>query len=160
MPNMQKLSRDSACSLAVSLHAANNELRTRIVPINKKYPLEQLIATCKTFFADEPRRKVTFEYTMLKDVNDSIVCAKQLVNLLEGVPAKVNLIPFNPFPGTQYECSAVETIIAFRDVLKHSGMNVMIRKTRGDDIDAACGQLVGDFKDRTRRSQRNIEAIT
>ena len=160
VPNMQKLSRDSACSLAVSLHAANNELRTRIVPINKKYPLEQLIATCKTFFADEPRRKVTFEYTMLKDVNDSIVCAKQLVNLLEGVPAKVNLIPFNPFPGTQYECSAVETIIAFRDVLKHSGMNVMIRKTRGDDIDAACGQLVGDFKDRTRRSQRNIEAIT
>ncbi|MGC1181911.1 MAG: bifunctional tRNA (adenosine(37)-C2)-methyltransferase TrmG/ribosomal RNA large subunit methyltransferase RlmN, partial [Legionella sp.] len=140
--------------LAVSLHAPNDELRNELVPINKKYPLLQLMTLCKTYFKDEPRRKVTFEYVMLKGINDQPEHASQLIKLLRNIPAKVNLIPFNPFPMTHYQRSSQEAIDAFRDKLIAHGINTITRKTRGDDIDAACGQLAGEVKDRTSRSQR------
>ncbi len=154
LPDLERLRTVSPVALAVSLHAPNDELRNELVPINKKYPLKQLMALCKTYFKDEPRRKVTFEYVMLKGVNDQMEHATQLIKLLRDVPAKVNLIPFNPFPMTQYERSSQATIDAFRDRLISNGINTITRKTRGDDIDAACGQLAGEVKDRTSRSQR------
>ena len=153
VPKMLELAQDSACSLAVSLHAANDTLRTELVPINKKYPLAVLMEACKTFFTKEPRRKVTFEYTMIDGVNDSLSNAKQLAKLLQKIPCKVNLIPFNPFPQSSYRCTPWEKIMAFKAILVNAGLNTMVRKTRGDDISAACGQLVGNFSDRTRRSQ-------
>ncbi len=160
IPQMQRLSKESPVSLAVSLHAPNDELRNELVPINKKYPIKDLMATCKAYFKDEPRRKVMFEYIMLEDVNDRPQHAKQLVRILEGVPAKVNLIPFNPFPGAPYKRSSAERIDAFRNILIASGIHATTRKTRGDDIDAACGQLVGAVADRTKRSVRWLKKIT
>lgn len=154
LPELERLREVSPVSLAVSLHAPNDALRNELVPINKKYPLSELMALCKRYFANEPKRKVTFEYVMLKGVNDKPEHALQLVKLLHDVPAKVNLIPFNPFPMTQYERSSQATIDAFRDILTGKGINTITRKTRGDDIDAACGQLAGEVKDRTSRSQR------
>ncbi|HAT6936832.1 TPA: 23S rRNA (adenine(2503)-C(2))-methyltransferase RlmN [Legionella pneumophila] len=154
LPEMERLREVSPVALAVSLHAPTDELRNELVPINKKYPLSQLISLCKRYFKDEPRRKVTFEYVMLKGVNDQPEHASQLIKLLHNVPAKVNLIPFNPFPLTQYQRSSRETIDAFREKLMKHGINTITRKTRGDDIDAACGQLAGEVKDKTSRSQR------
>lgn len=154
LPDLERLREVSPVALAVSLHAPNDDLRDELVPINKKYPLNQLMALCKTYFKDEPRRKVTFEYVMLKGVNDQKEHALQLIKLLKNVPAKVNLIPFNPFPMTQYERSPQAAIDAFRDLLVSHGINTITRKTRGDDIDAACGQLAGEVKDRTSRSSR------
>ena len=154
IPEMERLREISPVSLAVSLHAPNDALRNELVPINKKYPLAQLMAICKNYFKDEPKRVVTFEYVMLKGVNDQAEHAAQLIKLLQDVPAKVNLIPFNPFPLTQYQRSSQATIDAFRDRLVKKGINTITRKTRGEDIDAACGQLAGEFKDRTSRSQR------
>lgn len=154
LPDLERLRTVSPVALAVSLHAPNDELRNELVPINKKYPLKQLMALCKTYFKDEPRRKVTFEYVMLKGVNDQIEHATQLIKLLRDIPAKVNLIPFNPFPMTQYERSSQTAIDAFRDRLISHGINTITRKTRGDDIDAACGQLAGEVIDRTSRSQK------
>lgn len=154
LPELIRLQSTSPVSLAVSLHAPTDELRNQLVPINKKYPLEQLMAICKSYFKDEPKRKVTFEYVMLKDVNDQPEHALKLIKLLHNIPAKVNLIPFNPFPMTEYERSSRQTIDAFRDLLVAKGINTITRKTRGDDIDAACGQLAGKVKDRTSRSQR------
>ena len=154
IPEMERLREQSPVSLAVSLHAPTDALRDELVPINKKYPLAQLMEICKRYFKDEPKRVVTFEYVMLKGVNDQPEHAAQLIKLLQNVPAKVNLIPFNPFPLTQYERSSQATIDSFRDQLVRKGINTITRKTRGDDIDAACGQLAGDVKDRTSRSQR------
>lgn len=154
LPELERLREVSPVALAVSLHAPTDELRNELVPINKKYPLVQLMDLCKRYFKDEPRRKVTFEYVMLKGVNDQPEHARQLIKLLHNVPAKVNLIPFNPFPLTQYQRSSQETIDAFRDELMKNKINTITRKTRGDDIDAACGQLAGEVKDRTTRSQR------
>lgn len=154
IPEMERLRELSPVSLAVSLHAPTDELRNELVPINKKYPLEQLMNVCRTYFADEHKRVVTFEYVMLKGVNDQPEHAAQLIKLLRDVPAKVNLIPFNPFPMTQYQRSSQKTIDAFRDQLVAKGINTITRKTRGDDIDAACGQLAGEVQDRTSRSQR------
>ncbi len=154
VPQMYRLAEVSDAALAVSLHAPNDELRNQLVPINKKYPLSELIAACKSHFSPESKRKVTFEYVMLKDVNDSPQLAKQLVRLLEGVPAKLNLIPFNPFPKTQYQCSDEDTIQRFKEIVMRSGIQTTVRKTRGEDIDGACGQLVGDFNDKTRRKER------
>lgn len=154
IPDMERLKEVSPVSLAVSLHAPNDELRNELVPINKKYPLAQLMEVCKHYFANENKRVVTFEYVMLKGVNDQPEHAAQLIKLLRNVPAKVNLIPFNPFPLTQYERSSQKSIDAFRDQLVAKGINTITRKTRGDDIDAACGQLAGEVKDRTSRSQR------
>ena len=154
IPEMERLREVSPVSLAVSLHAPTDTLRNELVPINKKYPLAQLMETCTNYFKDEPRRVVTFEYVMLKGVNDQPEHAEQLIDLLRNVPSKVNLIPFNPFPLTQYERSTQITINSFRDQLMSKGINTITRKTRGDDIDAACGQLAGEVKDRTSRSQR------
>jgi 23S rRNA (adenine2503-C2)-methyltransferase len=155
IPAMQRLREISDVALAVSLHAPNDELRNILVPLNKKYPLKDLIATCKDYFKDDPRRYVTMEYVMLAGVNDTPLHAKQLITLLQDVKAKVNLIPFNPFPTTIYKRSDKATIDRFRDILTAAGINAITRKTRGDDIDAACGQLVGQVKDRTRRSERH-----
>jgi len=141
----------SDVSLAVSLHAPDNVLRDQLVPINRKYPLEELIPACKAYIAGDKRRKITWEYVMLDGINDSIAQAKALVRLLQGIPSKVNLIPFNPFPGTDYRTSPPERIVAFRERLMRAGIITITRKTRGEDIDAACGQLVGRVRDRGRR---------
>lgn len=156
VPEIERLSKVSDVALAVSLHAPNNTLRNELVPINKKYPLEMLMDTCKRYFQDEPRRSIMMEYVMLKGVNDSPKLAKELIHCLEGVPAKINLIPFNPFPDTLYECSTPETIQQFYEILRNAGKVVTIRKTRGEEIDAACGQLVGRFQDRTNRTRKKI----
>ncbi len=151
VPALRELREHSSVSLAVSLHAANNELRDQLVPINQKYPLEELIPACRDFIKGDKRRKITWEYVMLDGVNDSDRHAKELIRLLEGTPSKVNLIPFNPFSGSGYSSSTPERIEAFRQRLKRSGLIAITRKTRGEDIDAACGQLVGKVEDRTRR---------
>jgi 23S rRNA (adenine2503-C2)-methyltransferase len=154
VPALKRLSEVSDVSLAVSLHAPDNALRDQLVPINRKYPLEELIPACREFVRGDKRRKVTWEYVMLDGVNDSLVHAKTLIRLLEGTPSKINLIPFNPFPGTDYQASPPERVEAFRMRLKRSGIIATVRKTRGDDIDAACGQLVGKVRDRSSRPLR------
>jgi len=155
VPKIELLNSKIDVSLAVSLHSARNELRDELVPINIKYPLEQLIPACKAFIGDAKRAKITWEYVMLDGINDSVADAKALIRLLEGVPSKVNLIPFNPFPGTDYTCSPADVIERFRQRLKKSGLIATTRKTRGDDVDAACGQLVGQVVDRSRRKVVN-----
>lgn len=154
VPNIYRLREHSDVSLAVSLHAPNDALRDELVPINRKYPLAELIAACRHYIRDEKRRKITWEYVMLDGVNDRDSDAKALIRLLEGTPSKVNLIPFNPFPGTAYRTSTPERIEAFRQRLMRSGLMAITRKTRGDQIAAACGQLVGKVRDRTRRQLR------
>ncbi len=154
VPALRRLREVSDVSLAVSLHAPDDALRDELVPINRKYPLEELIPACRDYIAGEKRRKITWEYVMLDGVNDSIAHAKALIRLLQGIPSKVNLIPFNPFPGTDYRSSPPERIDAFRQRLIRAGIITITRKTRGDDIDAACGQLVGKVRDRSRRQLR------
>lgn len=154
IPKMQELRKVSDVALAVSLHAPNDALRDILVPLNKKYPLKELMAVCKTYFKDEKRRYVTMEYVMLAGVNDTPQHARELISLLKDVRAKVNLIPFNPFPNTAYKRSDEATIRHFQEMLMKAGLNCITRKTRGDAIDAACGQLVGQVKDRTRRRER------
>jgi len=154
IPAMYQLREVSDVALAVSLHAPNDELRNILVPLNKKYPLKELMKACKDYFKDEKRRYVTIEYVMLAGVNDQPEHAKQLIRLLSDVRAKVNLIPFNPFPNTPYQRSDQTTIDSFRETLMKAGINAITRKTRGEKIDAACGQLVGQVKDRTKRSAR------
>jgi 23S rRNA (adenine2503-C2)-methyltransferase len=151
VPALKRLRELCDISLAVSLHAPENGLRDQLVPINRKYPLEELIPACREFVRGDKRRKVTWEYVMLDGVNDSLRQAKALIRLLEGTPSKVNLIPFNPFPGSPYQVSPPERVEAFRQRLKRSGIIATTRKTRGDEIDAACGQLVGKVRDRSRR---------
>jgi len=158
VPAMYRLTGACDVSLAVSLHAVNDELRNELVPINRKYPLAELLAACQDNVKLSPRRRVTFEYVMLRGVNDSTKDAKRMINLLQNVPCKINLIPFNPFPGSPYRCSTPEAIDAFRNILHKAGMITTIRKTRGDDIDAACGQLVGRVQDKSRRSVRLSQA--
>ncbi len=155
VPGIDRLSQVCDISLAVSLHATTDAVRDQLVPLNKKYPIADVLAACRRYIdASTPQnRKVTFEYVMLKDINDSEKDARRLINLMSQVPSKINLIPFNTFPGTQYECSSRETVERFRDKLGSAGFVTVIRKTRGDDIDAACGQLAGRVMDRTRRSQ-------
>jgi 23S rRNA (adenine2503-C2)-methyltransferase len=152
VPALEKLSQVSDVALAVSLHASNNALRNILVPINKKYPLEQLLAVCRDYFKGDTRRRITMEYVMLDGVNDSPAHARELVKILEGIPSKVNLIPFNPFPESQYKRSPKHVIDRFRDIVTAAGFTTITRKTRGDDIDAACGQLVGKVQDRRRKS--------
>lgn len=158
VPALNKLREVSNVSLAVSLHAPNNELRDKLVPINQKYPLEELLPACKSYLRGEKRRKITWEYVMLDGINDTDKHARELIRLLEGIPSKLNLIPFNPFPGTDYKSSPRERIDKFREKLVRSGLVVVTRKTRGEDIDAACGQLVGKVKDRTRRQLRELNS--
>jgi 23S rRNA (adenine2503-C2)-methyltransferase len=154
VPALDRLAEVSDIALAVSLHAPDDELRNELVPINRKYPIRELLAACKRYVGRENRRKVTFEYVMLDGINDTPAHAKALIRLLSPVPSKVNLIPFNPFPGTDYRCSNPETIRRFSDMLHAAGLIATTRKTRGGDIDAACGQLVGRVNDRTRRHHR------
>ena len=154
VPMIDRLREVCHVSLAVSLHAPNDALRDELVPLNKKYPISELMAACRRYVAGAPHRKVTFEYVMLDGVNDSPAHARELVHVLAGVPAKVNLIPFNPFPNTSYTSSTAASIDAFRHIVTRAGLVTVTRRTRGDDIDAACGQLVGRVTDRTRRSRR------
>lgn len=154
IPKMYELREKSDVALAVSLHAPNDALRDILVPLNKKYPLKELMKACRDYFKDEKRRYVTMEYVMLDGINDSLTHAKELIHLLKNIKAKVNLIPFNPFPNTPYQRSKIDTIEAFQKTLQEAGINCITRKTRGEKIDAACGQLVGQVKDRTQRSRR------
>jgi 23S rRNA (adenine2503-C2)-methyltransferase len=158
VPAIDRLAEQLPVALAVSLHAPDDELRDRLVPINKKYPLKELMAACKRYIKVAPRDFVTFEYVMLDGVNDSVEQAKQLVALVKGVSCKFNLIPFNPFPDSGFERSSLGRIGAFRDVLMQAGLVTTTRKTRGDDIDGACGQLAGQVQDRTRRKARRATA--
>lgn len=154
VPLIDRLRDVNPVSLAVSLHAPNDALRTELVPLNRKYPIADLLDACRRYVADEPRRKVTFEYVMLAGINDSVAHAHELVRLLRDVPAKVNLIPFNPFPHTRYQRSSSAAIDAFREILTRADLITITRRTRGDDIDAACGQLAGRVRDRTGRRER------
>ena len=149
VPQIYRLAEESNVALAVSLHAPDDELRNELVPINRKHPIDELLTACWHYLDEQNGRSVTFEYVMLAGVNDSPAQARALARLLRGHPAKVNLIPFNPFPGARYQRSAPEAIQRFRDELIQRGVLATVRRTRGDDIDAACGQLAGRVIDRT-----------
>lgn len=149
VPNLEKLADDCNVALAVSLHAPNDELRDRLVPINRKHPIRELLDACWVYAKKHHNRQITFEYVMMDGVNDSPGLARELARLLRDRPAKVNLIPFNPFPGTEYRCSPAQRIDEFRQILLDGGIMTTTRRTRGQDIDAACGQLAGRVKDRT-----------
>jgi 23S rRNA (adenine2503-C2)-methyltransferase len=149
VPQIYKLAEETNVALAVSLHAPDDELRNELVPINRKHPIAELLSACWHYIDEQNGRSVTFEYVMLDGVNDSPAQARALARLLKGHPAKVNLIPFNPFPGTSYKRSPFPVIQRFRDELIQHGVLATVRRTRGDDIDAACGQLAGRVIDRT-----------
>jgi 23S rRNA (adenine2503-C2)-methyltransferase len=152
VPALDRLRDEIDVSLALSLHAGNDELRDKLVPINKKYPIKVLMDACKRYMKGKAaRERITIEYVMLDGVNDSDQHARELIFTLKNIPCKVNLIPFNPFPETRYKRSSSKRINAFRDTLIASGLIVVTRSTRGDDIDAACGQLAGKVQDRSRR---------
>ena len=159
VPAIDRLSERCPVALAVSLHAPNDMLRDELVPINKKYPLKELLAACQRYLKTAPRNFITFEYIMLAGINDSISQARELVKLVKDTPCKFNLIPFNPFPNSGYKCSSSEAIRQFRDVLMQAGLISTVRKTRGDDIDAACGQLAGRVLDRTRRTNQGVMEV-
>lgn len=157
VPMIEKLAEKVDVALALSLHAPNNALRNQLVPLNKKYPLEVLLPACKSYIAGlGEKRSLTVEYTLLKGVNDQPEHAAEMIELLRDIPCKINLIPFNPFPHSGYERPSNNAIRRFQDMLHQAGYNVTVRTTRGGDIDAACGQLVGQVMDRTRRSERYI----
>lgn len=156
VPMLDKLGEVTDVSLAISLHAPNDALRNQLVPINRKYPIASLLASSLRYIdgLTDSKRVLTIEYTLIDKVNDSLELARELVELLEGVPCKINLIPFNPFPLSDYRRPSNNRIKAFQKVLNEAGLIAPIRTTRGDDIDAACGQLVGQVADRTRRGER------
>jgi 23S rRNA (adenine2503-C2)-methyltransferase len=153
IPGMDRLRDECPVALAISLHAPNDELRDRLVPVNRKYPIRDLLAACKRYLDKAPRDFVTMEYVMLDGVNDADAHARELAKLAARVPCKFNLIPFNPFPRSEFRRSPPERIARFAEILRHAGLTVTTRKTRGDDIAAACGQLAGDVADRTRRTR-------
>ena len=152
VPAIDDLRNDCPVSLAVSLHAPNDELRNVLVPINQKYPIKELLAACNRYIEKAPRDFITFEYVMLAGVNDTIDQAKKIIKIAKEVPCKFNLIPFNPFPNSGYDCSPHNVIKQFQQVLIDANIITTIRKTRGDDIDAACGQLAGQVEDKTKRT--------
>jgi 23S rRNA (adenine2503-C2)-methyltransferase len=155
VPFMDRLSQDCPVALAVSLHAPNDDLRDSLVPLNKKYPLRDLLDACLRYLNHAPRPFITFEYVMLKDVNDADRHIDELISIARVVPCKLNLIPFNPFPESGLLRSSNDKISRFVDRLSAAGVVTTVRKTRGDDIDAACGQLAGDVRDRTRLAERS-----
>jgi 23S rRNA (adenine2503-C2)-methyltransferase len=162
---MDRLAQDCPVALAVSLHASNDALRDSLVPLNRKYPLEELLAACRRYLDHAPRDFITFEYCMLDGVNDQPEHAAQLIALVDpktahGVSCKFNLIPFNPFPASGLRRSSAARVSAFAKILSDAGIVTTVRKTRGDDIDAACGQLAGDVKDRTKVSERMAKLRT
>ncbi len=159
VPEMERLGEETQAMLAISLHATNDDLRDILVPINRKYPLEQLLEACSSYPGVSNARRITFEYVMLKGVNDSKAEARKLVSLLKGIPAKINLIPFNPWPGAPYECSDWETIEEFADIVNRAGYASPIRTPRGRDIAAACGQLKTESV-KQRASDRRKAALT
>jgi 23S rRNA (adenine2503-C2)-methyltransferase len=159
VPALDKLREDSDVALAISLHAVNDDLRDKLVPINKKYPIKELLSACKRYVSSTGIRRITIEYVMLSGVHDSDADARALVKLLKGLPSKINLIPFNPFPNTDYVCSTPDRLARFQKILSDAGLVTVVRKTRGDDIDAACGQLAGKVKDKTRRSVKMLKAV-
>jgi 23S rRNA (adenine2503-C2)-methyltransferase len=159
VPMIDALAQDCPVALAVSLHASNDDMRDPLVPLNRKYPMGDLLAACERYLAFAPRDFITFEYCMLAGVNDSLASARELVTLFStgkgrGVRCKFNLIPFNPFPESGLTCSKQDQVFAFAKVLSDAGIVTTIRKTRGDDIDAACGQLAGEVNDRTDVEKR------
>jgi len=158
VPGIDRLREDIDVALAVSLHAPTDDVRTSLVPLNKKYPIAELMAACQRYIAGRKGRSITFEYTLIDGINDHPELAHKLVKLLRRLPCKLNLIPFNPFPGTQYRCSSPERISQFQSIVMAAGLIATVRRTRGEDIDAACGQLVGKVIDRTRRSERLRQA--
>ncbi|MBK8534328.1 MAG: 23S rRNA (adenine(2503)-C(2))-methyltransferase RlmN [Candidatus Competibacteraceae bacterium] len=151
VPALYRLREVSEVSLAVSLHAPSDELRNQLVPLNRKYPIAELLAACRHYIADKPHRRITWEYVLLDGINDSVSHAHALAALIKPIPSKVNLIPFNPFPGTHYQRSGAAAIARFHAVLMAHDLTVVTRKTRGDDIAAACGQLAGQVQARGRR---------
>ena len=170
VPMIERLRDDCPVALAVSLHAPNDALRNDLVPLNRKYPLHELLAACRSYMAKAPRDFITFEYCMLDGVNDTDACAHELLALVaprgpvhgregaEGISCKFNLIPFNPFPASGLTRSPNERVMAFARILQDGGVVTTVRKTRGDDIDAACGQLAGEVRDRTRAHERMTRA--
>jgi 23S rRNA (adenine2503-C2)-methyltransferase len=156
-PEMERLGADCGTMLAVSLHATNNPLRDRLVPLNRKYPIEQLLQACRNYPGASNARRITFEYVMLKGVNDTPAEAKALVRLLKGLPAKINLIPFNPWPGSPYECSDWETIERFSEIVFNAGYASPVRTPRGRDILAACGQLKSESEKLRARARMMLE---
>ena len=155
IPAMDRLGDTLDMRLAVSLHAPDDALRDELVPINRKYPIAELMDACRRFIAkQDARSRITFEYVMLDGVNDQPEHARELLRLLKGIPTLMNLIPFNPFPDSGYTTSPARQVKAFARILQDNGMNTVVRRTRGDDIDAACGQLVGQVDDRSRRQRR------
>jgi len=157
VPAMDRLTADIDVSLAVSLHAPSNKLRDELVPINKKYPIERLMESCWNYVQGERKKRVLFEYVMLEGVNDQPQQARELVKLLKDFPGKVNLIPFNPFPQSGYKRSSAAAVARFTKLVTDGGILTLTRTTRGDDIDAACGQLAGDITDRSKRYIRFTE---
>jgi 23S rRNA (adenine2503-C2)-methyltransferase len=156
VPQIDELSQRCPVALAVSLHAPTDALRDVLVPINKRYPIKELLAACNRYLKFAPRDFITFEYVMLDGVNDQMEHAEALIKIARQVPSKLNLIPFNPFPNSEFKKSPRDVILAFQRRLSDAGIVTTIRKTRGDDIDAACGQLAGQIKDRTRRTTKTI----
>ena len=157
VPALDRLRQECPVALAVSLHAPNDTLRDELVPINRKYPLRELLGACERYLTQAPRDFITFEYVLLDGINDTQAHAKQLSALVKQIPCKFNLIPFNPFPQAGYHRSSPENVRRFRDVLTNAGYIVTTRKTRGDDIDAACGQLAGKVQDKTSRQLRYVD---
>jgi 23S rRNA (adenine2503-C2)-methyltransferase len=155
VPMMEKCGEDLGVNLAVSLHAVRDDLRDVLVPINKKYPLKELMRACRTYPGSNNARRITFEYVMLKGINDTVEDAKELLRLIKGIPAKFNLIPFNPWPGSQYECSSNNAIHRFSDILNDGGYSAPVRTPRGRDIQAACGQLKSD-SEREKRARKPV----
>lgn len=167
VPMIERLRDDCPVALAVSLHAPDDRLRSDLVPLNRKYPIAELLAACRSYLSRAPRDFITFEYCMLDNVNDSAEHARELLALVSGsrpgepgVACKVNLIPFNPFPASGLVRSSSERVSAFAKILQEGGLVATVRKTRGDDIDAACGQLAGEVQDRTRAQERRARGTT
>jgi 23S rRNA (adenine2503-C2)-methyltransferase len=152
VPAMDRLRATVPVALAVSLHAANDRLRNRLVPINEKYPLKELMAACRRYLQDAPRDFITFEYVLLDGVNDGVADAQALLALVKDIRCKFNLIPFNPFPNSGFLRARVERVRRFQEILMAAGVVATVRKTRGDDINAACGQLAGQVRDKSRRN--------
>ena len=158
VPAMDRLADILDMRLAVSLHASNDELRNELVPVNKKYPLKELMAACRRFIDKQnSRSRITFEYVLLDGINDQPEHARELIKLLKGIPTLMNLIPFNPFQGSGYNTSSKNAVLRFSEILHKAGMTTVVRKTRGQDIDAACGQLAGKIEDKSRRHRRFAE---
>jgi 23S rRNA (adenine2503-C2)-methyltransferase len=158
IPAMDRLGDELDMRLAVSLHATNDELRNELVPLNRKYPLKDLMAACRRFIDKQNQRsRITFEYVMLDGINDRPEHARELIRLLKGIPTLMNLIPFNPFEGSGYRTSSSNAVMRFSEILQSAGITTVIRKTRGEDIDAACGQLAGQIQDKSRRHRRFVE---